>query len=337
MYGSILWTLLTGCPGSESVKIPPTDPNDPMCIAAAGIVDAAADLLASLDAEQERCISFELDDEERYTWSNLPPLSTPREGLPLSAMDAAQRGLAQALIDATLSAQGEAVVDGIITIEAELEAAGDPLAVGDLYYFGIFDVPSMSAPWGWQLDGHHLAMNFTAIGCIHTMTPTLYGVNPKTTQAGAEPLADKVGLAEDFIRTLTAEQAAEAALDIDPVLLAGPGYSAGLPQEGLPVALLETEQLALLDALIEAYVYDHEGAFADWKMAQVQASYDQTTIGWIGQTSGSTDIYYRIHGPDLLIEFDHTDDSREHIHAVYRDASGDYGADLLGDHYRRAH
>ena len=332
-----LLLFLVGCPDPGAVKIPPVDPDDPMCIAAAEVVDAASALFAALDDEQRQCISFELDDEERYTWSNLPPLSTPREGLPLSAMSEEQRRLAQALIAATLSAKGEAVVEGIITIEAELAAAGDPLADGDLYYFGLFEEPSMSAPWGWQLDGHHLAMSFTAIGCIHTMTPTLYGVNPRTTAAGVEPLADKVSLAEALISSLTQAQLAEATLDIEPALVAGPGYSGGLSPAGLPVVLLDTEQLALLDALIEAYVYDQEGAFADWKMAEVQDGYDQTSIGWVGRPDGSADIYYRIHGPDLLIEFDHTDASREHIHAVYRDSDGDYGADYLADHYRRAH
>ncbi|WP_430540400.1 DUF3500 domain-containing protein, partial [Mycolicibacterium poriferae] len=41
--------------------------------------------------------------------------------------------------------------------------------------------------------------------------------------------------------------------------------------------------------------------------------------GWIGVTDSSIDIYYRIHGPGILIEFDHISPEREHIHAVYRD------------------
>ncbi len=309
---------------------------DPMCDAAGEIVAAAQALLGSLDSEQTEAISFSMDDPERLTWSNLPPLSVPRQGLPLSEMTDEQDVLALALLGASLSGGGLEEAEGIIALEAEAEAGGDRLAQGDLYYFGIFDTPGLESPWGWQLDGHHLAMSFTAVGCIFTMTPTLYGVSPATTDDGFAPLGDEVSLAEDLIRSLTEEQLTEATLTIPPELQAGPDYDGGLAYDGLAVSALTAEQLLLLDALIEAYVQDQEGAFADWKMAEVREEYDQTFLGFIGLTDGSADIYYRVHGPGLLIEFDHVNSgSRDHIHAVYRDPRNDYGADLLAEHYQK--
>jgi hypothetical protein len=52
--------------------------------------------------------------------------------------------------------------------------------------------------------------------------------------------------------------------------------------------------------------------------------------------------YYRIHGPAILIEFDHAANIRvrglppdpNHIHTIVRRPGGDLGADLLAQHYR---
>lgn len=310
-----------------------------MCEAAAPIVDAAQALLASLDKDQLSQIRFTLDDEERRTWSNLPVLSTPREGLSFDEMTEAQGALALALLEATLSDQGYEEALGIITIEEELQEDGDPLGGAEYYHFGIFDEPSLTEPWGWQLDGHHLAMNFTAVGCLFVMTPTLYGVSPNTVQrgdmAGFEPLSEEVALADTLAASLSKEQLKTARVPGPPGLRAGPDYEGGLKPEGLPVTDLTAAQQETLEALIESYVYDQEGVFADWKMAEIRSEYDQTYLGWIGDTTGTVDIYYRIHGPSVLIEFDHMDRSRQHIHAVYRDPENDYGDDLLAEHYQK--
>ena len=42
-------------------------------------------------------------------------------------------------------------------------------------------------------------------------------------------------------------------------------------------------------------------------------------------------------GPSLLIEYDNTQDDANHIHSVWRDLDGDWGEDLLAEHYRAAH
>jgi len=47
--------------------------------------------------------------------------------------------------------------------------------------------------------------------------------------------------------------------------------------------------------------------------------------------------YYRIQTPVFLIEYDKTQDNGNHIHSVWRDFNGDFGQDLLAQHYAADH
>jgi len=40
---------------------------------------------------------------------------------------------------------------------------------------------------------------------------------------------------------------------------------------------------------------------------------------------------------DFLIELDDTQDDANHIHSVWRDFTGDFGGDLLDQHYQASH
>ena len=47
--------------------------------------------------------------------------------------------------------------------------------------------------------------------------------------------------------------------------------------------------------------------------------------------------YYRVQAPSFLIEYDDTQDGNNHIHSVWRDFGGDFGGDLLKEHYQASH
>jgi hypothetical protein len=47
--------------------------------------------------------------------------------------------------------------------------------------------------------------------------------------------------------------------------------------------------------------------------------------------------YYRIQSSTFLIEYDNTQNNGNHIHSVWRDYKGDFGRDVLADHYRQDH
>jgi len=38
-----------------------------------------------------------------------------------------------------------------------------------------------------------------------------------------------------------------------------------------------------------------------------------------------------------LIEYDNTQNNANHIHSVWRELTGDWGEDLLKDHYQQSH
>jgi tetratricopeptide (TPR) repeat protein len=44
--------------------------------------------------------------------------------------------------------------------------------------------------------------------------------------------------------------------------------------------------------------------------------------------------YYRVQGPSFVVEYDNTQNGNNHIHSVWRDFQGDFGRDLLAEHYR---
>ena len=54
----------------------------------------------------------------------------------------------------------------------------------DLYWVGIFGNPAKDTSWGWQLDGHHLALNITVIGDHVQVTPAFMGSDPAEIPAG---------------------------------------------------------------------------------------------------------------------------------------------------------
>ena len=47
--------------------------------------------------------------------------------------------------------------------------------------------------------------------------------------------------------------------------------------------------------------------------------------------------YYRVQGPRFAIEYDNTQNNNNHIHAVWRDYDGDFGRDILAEHYKAEH
>ena len=64
-----------------------------------------------------------------------------------------------------------------------------------------------------------------------------------------------------------------------------------------------------------------------------RAGVEKIHFGWAGGAEPGEPHYYRIQGPTFLIEYDNLQNSANHIHSVWRDLSGDFGDDLLAQHY----
>ncbi|MBT7981526.1 MAG: DUF3500 domain-containing protein, partial [Akkermansiaceae bacterium] len=146
---------------------------------------AAAAFLQSLSPELREQATFSLDDKERRAWSNLPATSFKREGVSFKEMSPEQRSKAHQLLQSTLSSQGYLKTTGIMHLDEILKSMAairrpnnTPMFGHDLYWIGIFGNPQKDATWGWQLDGHHLALNITVVGNEVAVRPAFMGSDP---------------------------------------------------------------------------------------------------------------------------------------------------------------
>jgi hypothetical protein len=60
-------------------------------------------------------------------------------------------------------------------------------------------------------------------------------------------------------------------------------------------------------------------------------------FAWAGPLERGQANYYRIQSPVFLVEFDNTQNNANHIHTTFRVFKGDFGRDLLAEHYAVEH
>jgi hypothetical protein len=71
--------------------------------------------------------------------------------------------------------------------------------------------------------------------------------------------------------------------------------------------------------------------------AKIAARIEDVHFAWAGSDRRREGHYYRLHGPSIVVEYDNTQDSANHVHAVWRDPEDDFGAELLATHYAATH
>jgi hypothetical protein len=81
---------------------------------------------------------------------------------------------------ASLSAKGLALSKDIMKLNGTLaELANNFDEYGEwLYWITIMGDPSSTEPWGWQIDGHHLIINYFVLGDQVVMSPVFIGSEP---------------------------------------------------------------------------------------------------------------------------------------------------------------
>jgi len=329
-------------------------PIAPTGVSTQPITDAAAAFAASLTPEQRAQASFALDDEAWRRWSNIHPYLM-RHGVPLDALTPAQRDRALALLAACFSERGYATVRDVMKLNEFIgEVTGRWEEYGRwLYWLSLMGTPSSSAPWGWQIDGHHLIVNCVVVGDQLVMTPTFLGSEPVHADAGQHAgirvFADEEAKGLALMRALSAEQQRKATLGAQlPVELFTAAFRDNfeLSYEGVRWDELSGPQRDGLLDLLDVYVGRMRPGHAAVRMDEVRRHLTDTWFAWMGSTDDAGVFYYRIHSPVILVEFDHQrgialdndQPSRDHIHTVVRTPNGnDYGKDLLRQHYERDH
>jgi hypothetical protein len=308
--------------------------------------EPAIDFLNSLDADQLEKTTFHFNSNSREFWSFLPGAMLPRVGISLSELTVNQKDLAFQLLASSLSESGYEKARQIISLESVLaEIDGNPeFRDPDKYHIAFYGDPSKEAVWGWSFEGHHLSLNFSYVNGQTAIAPRFLGASPATIMSGPrkgeKTLGKEADLALEIVNSLNEEMReiaifrSEAYMDI--VSGNAMAFSA-LQPVGLTYDQLEESQQNLLLGLINEYLSTLPEELAQSRFEEIQANgFDDIYFGWAGDTVSGKPYYYRIQGLSFLIEFDHTFGNANHIHTVWRDFTGDFGRDLLAEHYLNA-
>jgi hypothetical protein len=316
---------------------------------------AANLFLKSLDKEQTAAAHFEWKDDKREGWYFVPDKfikpAGKRFGLPLTKMNGAQKALASGLVSSALSHKGFMQVQTVMSLEQILHEMEEknPIRNPALYYVSIFGEPSAKGTWSWRYEGHHLSINITIVkGKLLSVTPSFFGSNPAMVKEGAfkgfKALAEEEDLARELVKSLSAEQqkkaiiAAEAHKDIFTAQDRNVDKGLFTPTMGISQDELNADQQKLLNDLIKVYATKYRLEIVK-QMEERKNLFTAKDVrfAWMGGTEPGEGHYYRIQTPIFLFEYDCTQNEANHVHAVWRDFDGDFGADLLRMHYEADH
>ena len=325
-------------------------------VSTANVQRAAGAFLGALTDEQRKKTSFSVDDEEWRKWMNQS--FYVRQGVSFEEMTAPQREAALGVLRESLSAKGLKLSRDIMRLNHTLgELNGNNWEeYGEwLYHLTVMGEPSSKEPWGWQLDGHHLIINYFVLGDQVVMTPFFAGSEPVTATAGTFKgttiLQDEQAAGLAMINALDEPQRKKAIIAVSKSgnnnLTEAFKDNVVLDYAGVPASEMSPAQREQLARLMLLFVDNMKEGHAKVRMEEVRRYLSATHFAWVGATSPDAVFYYRIHSPVILIEFDHQrpanlrhlakdpgQPTREHIHVVVRTPNGnDYGKDLLRQHY----
>jgi hypothetical protein len=305
---------------------------------------AARRFLDTLSPELKTRAQLPFDDSDRITWNYVP---IERKGVSLKMLDERQRRVAMDLLRTGLSEKGYKKAEAIRALEDVLRAMESGRIVRDpeLYFFTIYGEPRANGTWGWRYEGHHLSQNWTIVnGKALASSPQFLGANPAEVREGAmkgsRPLASEEDFAFALLNALDEQQRATAIVDAkapSDILTTNTKEAAIQEDKGLAWRDMTASQRDQLLALIDEHARAQAPALADERLARLRkAGLDSVRFAWMGaRERGQAGHYYRIQGPTFLIEFDNTQNRANHIHQVWREFKGDFGRDLLAEHYKQ--
>jgi len=318
---------------------------------ASEMADAAGAFWKSLAPDQQKKAGFDFKDAERLNWHFIP---RDRKGLPIKEMKEDQRKLALALLATGLSKSGYDKATTIMTLEsilAEMEGPNrkfprDP----ELYYFSIFGTPDAKGAWGWRIEGHHVAFNYTiAGGKAVAASPAFLGTNPGLVKDGPRKGLRVLGNDEEMGRkiaqSLTGDQKtagittdkAPGEIILTPEGIAKRGLKP-LEPAGIAFGKLNEAQQAQLKTLVKEYANRLRGDLAEQDLAKVEAAgWDKVSFAWAGGLEAGQGHYYSVQGPSFIIEYDNTQNNANHVHSVWHDPASHLGQDILKLHYEQEH
>ncbi len=297
----------------------------------------AKNFLDKLNDEQRQRATYPLNSPERREWTNLPPRPTDN-GLRFRDLTEEQARAACDMFAVIFSELGYQKICHIMLADDQLLTEGRPHSSLGTENFAIliFGEPSATGPWAFQLDGHHIGVNFSFEGDKITMSPSFIGTQPeafKIEDKDYRPLTDEIDEAYKLVNLLNDEQRKAAVLSPRRgSLVTGPGADGRVPApKGVSCQTFTEEQKASLIKLIGQWINDLPAPHAEQEMERVTAEIDQMHFSWNGALTARSDISYMIQGPSLIIEFScqgNPTNPLDHIHTMYRNPQTDYGGQL---------
>jgi hypothetical protein len=303
----------------------------------------AEDFLKSLDTEQLKKAQLPFDHLSRQVWHFLPGSMWPRAGIMLKDLNRTQKQKVFVLLREHVSEAGFEKIMSIIDLEKVLAKMGQDEEMRDpeKYFVAIYGNPMEDKLWAWSFEGHHISLNFTITNKKVSMTPRFLGASPAIIPSGyregERTLAaeDDMGLA--LINSMSTEQRISTIFSTHPyfeIVTSNATEVGPLSPVGIAMRELNEDQQNKLKELIAEYLSAMPEPLAQQRMKQIdREDFSEIRFAWAGATELGKGHYYRIQGLTFLIEFDNTVGNANHIHTVWRDFDGDFGKDIIKEHY----
>jgi hypothetical protein len=300
------------------------------------IAEATRGFLDLLD-DGQRAVAVRAmsDDDLRKRWAYTPG---ERPGVVYGSLGRDQRKAVHRLLSCVLSPHAYAQASTVMALEDVLDDREGGLRdrhQGD-YWAVLLGEPG-DEPWGWRVEGHHLSVSVVVADGRVSATPFFLGANPARTSYRGRTVLQPLRLEEELARELldrmgrTARGLAVVADTPPPDLRTGNSPRVGDREPaGVTPGQLDRASRGLLVGLVRYYLDRLHSDLADEEFDALDL--ERLHFAWEGSAKRGDGHYYRIQGPELLIEYDNTANDANHAHSVWRRRSGDFGDDLLAAH-----
>lgn len=306
----------------------------------------AVDFLKSLTQAQRDKTQMAFDHESRMLWHYIPSSMFPREGIQLKELDSNQKSKLSELLKNFLSETGYTKTMKIIDLEnILLEISGDSISRNpENYSVAFYGNPEKDRIWAFSFEGHHISLNFTIHDGKVEFAPRFLGANPARIlsgpREGERTLQKEEDLAFELLNSLSEEQRKMAIFQQEPFLDIVTGKSAEIEPfnpVGIMYGQLNRNQQLIFLKLLDEYLSTMPAEQAEKRMNNIKdEEINEVRFGWAGATVLGEGHYYRIQGKSFLIEFDNVQNKANHIHSVWRDFDGDFGRNLIREHYENS-
>jgi len=210
----------------------------------------------------------------------------------------------------------------------------------------VFGTPGEGKTWGWRVEGHHLSVNFTVVkGTFVAGTPSFFGTNPGEVKEGPRKGTRVLGREEDLGRELVKWLMSSGKKEVlftekppNEILTGQESKVEPLEDKGVLATEMTEGQRDLMMKIVREFVERSRPEFSANDLLKIeQAGVGKLRFAYAGGRELGQPHYYRIQGPTFVLEYANTQNNANHVHASWRNFDGDFGRDLLREHFQKSH